>query len=209
MIFSEDWRERESATIRMEEMSESEAERDTLLKAILELLVSAGYSRARESSVSAFDKVSGGLAWCIAATNSSVTDLDDVISSDQTQVLLSIFSIWSITGSHRLLLWGLFGWGETLWRNFPRILTVVLPIKTDPNVLFILCRWHYCKYLLFFARLFHTLRWIFWCFHWNVVFGCFPKLGGNFVSVWMESTVYFSVDGHCGHVLFPSVYKCV
>lgn len=98
----------------MEEMSEPEAERDPLLKAILDLLLSAGYSRARESSVSAFDKVSGGLAWCIAAANSSVTDLDDVICSDQTQVLLSIFSIWSITNSHRLLLWGLFGCGETL-----------------------------------------------------------------------------------------------
>ncbi|XXG47571.1 hypothetical protein AAC387_Pa02g2197 [Persea americana] len=70
----------------MEEMSEPEAERDPLLKAILDLLLSAGYSRARESSVSAFDKVSGGLAWCIAAANSSVTDLDDVICSDQTKL---------------------------------------------------------------------------------------------------------------------------
>ncbi|KAJ8644674.1 hypothetical protein MRB53_006422 [Persea americana] len=70
----------------MEEMSEPEAERDPLLKAILDLLLSAGYFRARESSVSAFDKVSGGLAWCIAAANSSVTDLDDVICSDQTKL---------------------------------------------------------------------------------------------------------------------------
>lgn len=85
-------RQRNIAASRGTEMSEPESERDSLLQAILELLVSAGYSRAQDSSVSAFDKVSGGLAWCIAAINSSVADLDDVMLGDQTQVLLYFIS---------------------------------------------------------------------------------------------------------------------
>ena len=50
---------------------------------IIELLVAAGYFRARISSLSPFDRVIGGLAWCL--TNSAVdVDVDVVFVENST-----------------------------------------------------------------------------------------------------------------------------
>lgn len=51
---------------------EQDAERLLLLQKILDLLLAGGYFRARISSLSPFDKLTGGLAWCITASNVDV-----------------------------------------------------------------------------------------------------------------------------------------
>jgi hypothetical protein len=45
------------------------------LQEILELLVAAGYFRARIKGLSEFDKIVGGLTWCISTCNFDV-DVD-------------------------------------------------------------------------------------------------------------------------------------
>jgi len=42
---------------------------------IIDMLLAAGYFRARISSLSEFDKIIGGLTWCITASNIDV-DID-------------------------------------------------------------------------------------------------------------------------------------
>jgi len=50
---------------------------------IIELLLAAGYFRARISTLSPFDRVIGGLAWCL--TNSAVdVDIDVVFIENAT-----------------------------------------------------------------------------------------------------------------------------
>ncbi|EFJ07491.1 hypothetical protein SELMODRAFT_429723 [Selaginella moellendorffii] len=51
------------------------------MERIEDLLVAGGYFRARISSLSPFDKLTGGLAWCIAASNVDV-DYDHLDYSD-------------------------------------------------------------------------------------------------------------------------------
>ena len=51
---------------------------------IVELLVAAGYFRARISSLSPFDRVIGGLAWCL--TNSAVVVDVDVVFVENSSV---------------------------------------------------------------------------------------------------------------------------
>jgi hypothetical protein len=51
---------------------------------IIELLVAAGYFRARISSLSPFDRVIGGLAWCI--TNSAVEADVDVVFVENSSI---------------------------------------------------------------------------------------------------------------------------
>ncbi|XP_020517496.1 coiled-coil domain-containing protein 93 isoform X3 [Amborella trichopoda] len=46
---------------------ETDVEKCVVLEKILELLVSAGYYRATICTLSTFDKLTGGLAWCISA----------------------------------------------------------------------------------------------------------------------------------------------
>ena len=56
----------------------SESEKETIIKAyrdLSELLLSAGYFRARNASLAPFDKVVGGMCWCIASSGKAV-DVD-------------------------------------------------------------------------------------------------------------------------------------
>lgn len=62
---------------------EQDAERLLLLQKILDLLLAGGYFRARISSLSPFDKLTGGLAWCITASNVDV-DFDIFYDDDAT-----------------------------------------------------------------------------------------------------------------------------
>ena len=51
---------------------------------ILELLLAAGYFRARISKLSRFDRVIGGLSWCIT---SSAVDVDaDIFFQEDAQI---------------------------------------------------------------------------------------------------------------------------
>ncbi|XP_058074649.1 uncharacterized protein LOC131223310 isoform X2 [Magnolia sinica] len=69
-------------------MSDSEPEfdpdRTEVLQGILDLIASAGYSRARIPSVSPFDKLAGGLAWCIAATHAVDAEFHALCDEDLT-----------------------------------------------------------------------------------------------------------------------------
>lgn len=51
---------------------------------IVELLLAAGYFRARISTLSQFDKIIGGLAWCVTASN---VDLEiDLFFEEDAQI---------------------------------------------------------------------------------------------------------------------------
>ncbi|KAJ7532048.1 hypothetical protein O6H91_14G069900 [Diphasiastrum complanatum] len=65
------------------EEKEDDEERRLLLRNILDLLLAGGYFRSRISSLSAFDKLTGGLAWCITASNADV-DFDLFYDDDAT-----------------------------------------------------------------------------------------------------------------------------
>ena len=52
-------------------------------EAIVELLLAAGYFRARISGLSHFDKVIGGLTWCISSSQVDV-DIDLFFQEDST-----------------------------------------------------------------------------------------------------------------------------
>lgn len=62
-------------------MMEEDEERRELLDKIVGLLLEAGYFRARISSLSPFDKLTGGLAWCITASNADI-DFDVLFYDD-------------------------------------------------------------------------------------------------------------------------------
>ncbi|CAM6126110.1 unnamed protein product [Calypogeia fissa] len=62
---------------------EDDDERAQLLQSILDLLLARGYFRARISSLSAFDKLTGGLAWCITFSKVDV-DFDVLYDDDAT-----------------------------------------------------------------------------------------------------------------------------
>lgn len=57
-----------------ESHSQAESESPSSLGPILDLLLSVGYAKARKPDISASDKLSGGLSWCIAALNDVVRD---------------------------------------------------------------------------------------------------------------------------------------
>lgn len=57
-----------------ESHSQAESESPSSVGPILDLLLSVGYAEARKPDISASDKLSGGLAWCIAALNDVVRD---------------------------------------------------------------------------------------------------------------------------------------
>eukprot|EP00897_Mesotaenium_endlicherianum_P009654 jgi/Mesen1/8717/ME000052S08150 len=59
------------------------AEYDAMLLEMEQLLLQAGYYRARIASLSPFDKLTGGLAWCIAACTTQV-DIDLTYDDDAT-----------------------------------------------------------------------------------------------------------------------------
>ena len=64
----------------------SEAEKRLILKSYrnsCELLLSAGYFRVRVRSLSPFDKVVGGLCWCISASGQRV-DVDLLYRENMT-----------------------------------------------------------------------------------------------------------------------------
>jgi hypothetical protein len=50
-------------------------EQERKYQEIVELLLAGGYFRARISGLSRFDKVVGGISWCITASNEDV-DVD-------------------------------------------------------------------------------------------------------------------------------------
>ncbi|KAH9298042.1 hypothetical protein KI387_029724, partial [Taxus chinensis] len=54
---------------------EDDEERGEVLQKIVDVLLEGGYFRARISSLSPFDKLTGGLAWCITASNIDI-DID-------------------------------------------------------------------------------------------------------------------------------------
>lgn len=62
---------------------EEDSERSELLEEISELLLSGGYFRAQISTLSPFDKLTGGLAWSITASNVDV-DFDLFYDDDAT-----------------------------------------------------------------------------------------------------------------------------
>ena len=53
--------------------SSNDPEQQRVFSEIVELLLSAGYFRARISGLSPFDKVVGGLAWAITASSAHLT----------------------------------------------------------------------------------------------------------------------------------------
>ncbi|XP_049931544.1 uncharacterized protein LOC116262428 isoform X2 [Nymphaea colorata] len=62
---------------------------------IVDLLASAGYSRACDSSLSVLDKVTGGLAWCISRCN---TNSDLCVASDGAACLQDQLKVGEIIG---------------------------------------------------------------------------------------------------------------
>ena len=52
-------------------------EQEKKYQEIIELLLAGGYFRARISGLSRFDKVVGGMSWCITASNEDI-DVDCV-----------------------------------------------------------------------------------------------------------------------------------
>lgn len=52
-----------------------DAEQNTKQQEIFDILVAAGYFRARIKGLSAFDKIVGGMTWCIEASDFDV-DVD-------------------------------------------------------------------------------------------------------------------------------------
>jgi hypothetical protein len=64
-------------------MEEDDSERSILLEKISDLLLSGGYFRAQISNLSPFDKLTGGLAWSITASNVDV-DFDVLYDDDAT-----------------------------------------------------------------------------------------------------------------------------
>ncbi|KAG6554425.1 hypothetical protein Mapa_004342 [Marchantia paleacea] len=62
---------------------EDDGERTQLLQKILDLLLAGGYLRARISALSVFDKLTGGLAWCITFSKVDV-DFDIFYDDDAT-----------------------------------------------------------------------------------------------------------------------------
>ncbi|KAB8945654.1 hypothetical protein FH972_026850 [Carpinus fangiana] len=63
-----------SASALTESHSQAESESPSSLGPILNLLLSVGYAEVRKPDISASNKLSGGLAWCIAAVNDVVRD---------------------------------------------------------------------------------------------------------------------------------------
>jgi len=58
-------------------------------ESIVELLLAAGYFRARIPVLSQFDKIVGGLAWCITASN---VDLDiDLFFEEDAQIRQKLY----------------------------------------------------------------------------------------------------------------------
>jgi len=64
-------------------MEDDDSERSMLLEKISDLLLSGGYFRAQISNLSPFDKLTGGLAWSITASNVDV-DFDVLYDDDAT-----------------------------------------------------------------------------------------------------------------------------
>ncbi|KAL3696439.1 hypothetical protein R1sor_010515 [Riccia sorocarpa] len=62
---------------------EDDGDRARLLQQILDLLLAGGYFRARISALSVFDKLTGGLAWCITFSKVDV-DFDIFYDDDAT-----------------------------------------------------------------------------------------------------------------------------
>eukprot|EP00040_Diaphanoeca_grandis_P039020 m.257943 g.257943 ORF g.257943 m.257943 type:complete len:626 (-) comp35923_c0_seq1:543-2420(-) len=58
-------------------------EQQTKLDEIIQLLLAAGYFRARIKGLSAFDKIVGGMVWCITASNEDV-DVDILFEENST-----------------------------------------------------------------------------------------------------------------------------
>ncbi|XP_030945547.1 coiled-coil domain-containing protein 93 isoform X1 [Quercus lobata] len=59
-------------------MAEFQSESTSSLDPILDLLLSVGYADARKTDISASKRLSGGLAWCVAAVNSDGPRFDEV-----------------------------------------------------------------------------------------------------------------------------------
>lgn len=58
-------------------------EQSLKLQEIIDLLVAAGYFRARIKGLSSFDKVVGGMTWCIESCNVDV-DVDVLFQENST-----------------------------------------------------------------------------------------------------------------------------
>lgn len=58
-------------------------EQQTKLQETVELLVAAGYFRARIKGLSAFDKIVGGMTWCITTCNFDI-DIDLLFQESST-----------------------------------------------------------------------------------------------------------------------------
>lgn len=57
---------------------------------IVDMLLAAGYFRARISALSQFDKIIGGLTWCITASN---IDVDiDLFFEEEAQIKQKMYS---------------------------------------------------------------------------------------------------------------------
>ena len=58
-------------------------EQDVKLNETIDLLVAAGYFRARIKGLSAFDKIVGGMTWCIDTCNFDI-DIDLLFNESST-----------------------------------------------------------------------------------------------------------------------------
>ncbi len=71
------------------------------LQETIDLLVAAGYFRARIKGLSAFDKIVGGMTWCIDTCNFDV-DVDLLFNESSTigqKMYLYIFQFLNIVNS--------------------------------------------------------------------------------------------------------------
>ena len=63
---------------------------------IINLLIAAGYFRARISKLSPFDKIIGGLTWCITSSN---VDVDiDIFFQENAQIGKKMYGLFKIFG---------------------------------------------------------------------------------------------------------------
>ena len=87
-------------------MAEFQSESTSSLDPILDLLLSVGYADAQKTDISASKRLSGGLAWCVAAVNSDGPRFDEVPDDEtltqQEEMQVSLSLSLSLSKKHRL-----------------------------------------------------------------------------------------------------------
>lgn len=73
----------------------NDPEQDAKQQEMFDILVAAGYFRARIKGLSAFDKIVGGMTWCIEACD---YDVDvDLLFHENLTIGQKMYAVWSCT----------------------------------------------------------------------------------------------------------------